>query len=38
MKTDTAYGMNRNDERWYYFDDSSVSSADPSNVCVRNNY
>lgn len=30
----TAYGMNRYDNKWYYFDDSAVSSADESNVCV----
>ena len=30
----TAYGKNRFDNKWYYFDDSSVSSADESNVCV----
>jgi hypothetical protein len=33
----TAYGKNRFDNKWYYFDDSSVSSADESNVCVSIN-
>ncbi|CAF0837839.1 unnamed protein product [Brachionus calyciflorus] len=30
----TAYGRNRNDGRWYYFDDSSVSSSDSTSVCT----
>ena len=31
---DTAYGQNRYDGKWYYFDDSSVSGSDESSVCV----
>ena len=31
---DTAYGQNRNDGQWYYFDDSSVSTSDEGSVCV----
>lgn len=34
----TAYAKNRNDNKWYYFDDSSVSPADESNVCTHNAY
>lgn len=31
---DTAYGVNYHDGQWYYFDDSSVSSADSSSPVV----
>lgn len=31
---DTAYGKNRCDGKWYYFDDSSVSPSDESHVCT----
>lgn len=34
----TAYGKNRYDNKWYYFDDTSVSSADESNVCTSSVY
>lgn len=34
----TAYGKNRNDGKWYYFDDSSVSSSDESSVCTNAAY
>lgn len=32
--TDTAYGKNKVDEKWYYFDDSSVSSASEDQIVV----
>lgn len=32
--SDTAYGQNRCDSKWYYFDDSSVSNSEESNVCT----
>ena len=35
---DTAYGQNRFDGRWYYFDDSSVSGSDESSVCTNAAY
>lgn len=31
---DTAYAKNKDDNRWYYFDDSSVSEAREESVCV----
>ena len=33
--TDTAYGKNKVDGGWYYFDDSSVSSAKEDQIVVR---
>ena len=30
---DTAYGKNKEDSQWYYFDDSSVSNA-TEEACV----
>ena len=35
---DTAYGKNRFDGKWYYFDDSSVSSSDEASVCSNSAY
>lgn len=35
--TDTAYGKNKVDGKWYYFDDSSVSSASEDQIVVRIN-
>ena len=32
--TDTAYGKNKVDGKWYYFDDSSVSSATEDQIVV----
>lgn len=32
---DTAYGKNKVDGKWYYFDDSSVSSATEDQIVVR---
>ena len=32
--TDTAYGKNKEDGKWYYFDDSSVSSATEDQIVV----
>lgn len=32
--TDTAYGKNKVDGKWYYFDDSSVSSASEDQIVV----
>lgn len=32
---DTAYGKNKVDGKWYYFDDSSVSSASEDQIVVR---
>jgi len=32
---DTAYAKNKDDGRWYYFDDSSVSPASADSVVVR---
>lgn len=37
-ETDTAHGKNKVDEKWYYFDDSSVSSAAEDHIVVRFNY
>lgn len=34
--TDTAYGKNKMDGKWYYFDDSSVSSASEDQIVVNN--
>ena len=31
---DTAYAKNKDDSRWYYFDDSSVSESQEESVCV----
>ena len=39
--SDTAYGKNKEDGEWYYFDDSSVSSATEDDTVVgitRNNF
>lgn len=33
--SDTAYGKNKVDGKWYYFDDSSVSSASEDQIVVR---
>lgn len=33
--TDTAYAKNKLDGKWYYFDDSSVSSATDDQIVVR---
>jgi len=30
----TAYGMNHKNNKWYCFDDSSVSSEEPGSVCT----
>lgn len=32
---DTAYAKNKTDGKWYYFDDSSVSSASEDQIVVR---
>ena len=32
--TDTAYGKNKDDGRWYHFDDSSVTPISESGVVV----
>jgi len=32
--TDTAYAKNKDDNRWFYFDDSSVSESNEEAVCV----
>ena len=32
--SDTAYAKNKDDNRWYYFDDSSVSESQEESVCV----
>lgn len=38
---DTAYAKNKDDGKWYYFDDSSVSPASEDQIvvsfCVRSN-
>ena len=34
LSLDTAYAKNAHDGHWYYFDDSSVSSADESQIVV----
>jgi ubiquitin carboxyl-terminal hydrolase 4/11/15 len=34
----TAYGQNRLDGKWYYFDDSSVSGSDENSVCTNAAY
>ena len=39
--SDTAYGKNKEDGEWYYFDDSSVSSATEDDTVVgipQNNF
>lgn len=37
-ETDTAYGKNKVDEKWYYFDDSSVSSASEDQIVVSSDF
>lgn len=32
--TDTAYAKNKDDGKWYYFDDSSVSPASEDQIVV----
>ena len=34
LLTDTAYGKNKDDGRWYHFDDSSVTPISESGVVV----
>lgn len=36
--TDTAYAKNKIDGKWYYFDDSSVSSATEDQIVVSKNW
>ena len=38
FKLDTAFGKNRYDEKWYYFDDSCVTSSEESSVCTNAAY
>lgn len=33
-RSDTAYGKNKDDEKWYNFDDSSVSPASEDQIVV----
>lgn len=35
MISDTAYAQNKEDQKWYNFDDSSVSPAGEEQIVVR---
>lgn len=34
LSTDTAYAKNKVNDKWYYFDDSSVSAASEDQIVV----